>query len=109
MITLVQDNIQAIQDVCRKHHVKYLYLFGSSAGSIFTKDSDIDFLYEIDIDNFKGWDTGTYDYTDNLDDLETELRGLLKRKIDLIPYNNIHNKYFKESVDLHKQLVYGSK
>ena len=88
--------------------MKVLYLFGSAVNDhAFTPKSDIDFLYEIDTVSFKKWDTGTYDYIDNLNDLEADLRRLLSRKVDLIPYQNIHNKYFKESVDHSRQLVYG--
>ena len=70
MVALIQNNIDAIRDACKKHHVKSLYLFGSAnSGQAFDQQSDIDFLYEIDIDDFKNWDTGNYDYIDNLDGL----------------------------------------
>jgi len=107
MVTLIKKNLEAIKDVCIKHHVLSLYLFGSATNKqVFNRASDIDFLYEIDIENFKNWDTGDYDYLDNLDDLESNLNTLLGRKIDLVPYKNIHNKYFKESVDNSRQLIY---
>ena len=90
-----------------KHHVRSLYVFGSAVNEKrFSKDSDIDFLYEIDTEKFRNWDTGEYDYIDNLGDLEINLNKLLSRKIDLIPYKNIHNKYFKEVVDHYRQLIY---
>ena len=109
MIELVRNNIAAIGDVCKEHYVRSLYLFGSAvSGQEFNVDSDIDFLYEIDVENFKGWDTGEYDYIDNLNDLEIRLNGLLERNIDLIPYRNIHNRFFKETVDSVKQLIYES-
>ena len=108
MIPLIKNNIPAIQELCKKHHVRSLYVFGSAVNeSGFTQKSDIDFLYEIDTVNFRSWDTDNYDYIDNLLDLETDLNKLLSRKIDLIPYRNIHNRYFKESVDRNRQLVYG--
>ena len=65
-------------------------------------------MYEIDTDNFKQWDTGSYDYIDNLSDLESDLNKLLVRKIDLIPYRGIHNSYFKQAVDNNRQLVYAN-
>ena len=71
MVTLVKNNLQAIQMLCKKHHVRALYLFGSAVNeAIFKHQSDVDFLYEIDVDNFTNWDTGEYDYIDNLNDLE---------------------------------------
>jgi uncharacterized protein len=109
MIALIKDNMKAIQDACKKYHVRSLYLFGSAVyEQTFNQQSDIDFLYEIDTENFKNWDTGNYDYIDNLDDLETDLNKLLCRKIDLVPYKNIHNRFFKESVDNNRQLIYGN-
>jgi predicted nucleotidyltransferase len=109
MIPLIKNNIQSIQELCKRHHVSSLYLFGSAVNEqAFTQQSDIDFLYEIDTDNFKNWDTGDYDYIDNLADLEIKLNNLLSRKIDLVPYKNINNKYFKEIVDRSRQLVYAA-
>jgi uncharacterized protein len=109
MIALIQDNIKAIQDVCKKHHVTSLYLFGSAVDErIFHQQSDVDFLYEIDIDNYTSWATNSYDYIDNLNDLETSLNKLLARKVDLIPYKNIHNNYFKQSIDNSRQLIYAN-
>ncbi len=108
MIPLIQNNIPAIQALCKKHFVKALYLFGSAVNEkVFNEKSDVDFLYEIDTNNFNTWNAGNYDYIDNLNDLEMNLNRLLRRKIDLVPYNNIHNRYFKESVDCNRQLVYG--
>ena len=85
-----------------------LYVFGSVVTSNFSENSDIDFLYKIDIDNFPGWDTGEYDYTDNLLSFEKELSNLLGRKIDLVPDIHIPNKYFRMSIDKSKQMIYAA-
>lgn len=108
MVALIKDNMGPIRDACRKYHVKSLYVFGSALNEKdFGKQSDVDLLYDIDTDNFKNWATGEYDYIDNLNDLEADLSALLSRKIDLIPYRNIRNNYFKEVVDKSRQLIYG--
>ena len=107
MIALVENNLGTIRDLCKKHHVKSLYLFGSALNEqLFDQKSDIDFLYDIDTVSFDNWDTGNYDYIDNLNDLEMELQKLLSRRIDLVPNNNIHNRFFREYVDRNRQLVY---
>jgi predicted nucleotidyltransferase len=101
--------MKAIQDACKKHHVKSLYVFGSAVDErSFHQQSDIDLLYEIDTDNFENWATGSYDYIDNLNDLEADLNKLLSRKIDMIPYQNIHNRFFKQNVDNSRQLLYAN-
>jgi uncharacterized protein len=108
MVALVKDNMNAIRDVCKKHHVHALYLFGSAVNDQeFSTTSDIDFLYEIDLKDFKDWDKGDYEYIDNLNDLESALVTILKRPVDLVPYKNIRNRYFKKSVDSNSQLIYG--
>ncbi len=48
MIPLIQNNITAIQDACKKYHVKSLYLVGSAMDvGRFTNESDVDFLYRF--------------------------------------------------------------
>jgi predicted nucleotidyltransferase len=107
MITLIKDNLDNIKELCKRHHVKFFYVFGSAVNQdLFNQNSDIDFLYEIDIEKFKKWDVGDYDYIDNLDDLEADLNTLLLRKIDLVPYENIQNRFFKQSVDNTRELLY---
>ncbi len=105
MIELIKNNIETIQDVCKKHQVISLYLFGSAVDeSKFTQQSDIDFLYEIETENFNN--INNYDYIDNLNDLENSLNSLLSRKIDLVPYKYIHNHIFKKNVDKSSVLIY---
>ncbi len=105
MIELIKNNIETIQDVCKKHQVISLYLFGSAVDeSKFTQQSDIDFLYEIETENFNN--INNYDYIDNLNDLENSLNSLLSRKIDLVPYKYIHNRIFKQNVDKSSVLIY---
>ncbi len=110
MVALIKENIDGIRAVCKQHHVKSLYLFGSAASeSNFSSQSDVDFLYEIDLNGFQGWDNGRYDYIDNLNDLEIGLGKLLSRKIDLISRGSIHNRFFREAVNATSQLIYGSR
>ncbi len=109
MVDIVKNNLDKIQAACKSHHVKELYLFGSASRETdFNQQSDIDFLYSIDIENFTGWDTDKYDYIDNIIDLEKALTNLLKRKIDLIPDMIISNKYLKKSIEESKQMLYAA-
>ncbi len=108
MNKLILDNIEPIKSVCKKHFVKSLYVFGSAATNTMKESSDIDFLYEIDLDNFKGWDNGEYDYVKNLADIQEELQNILGRKIDLIKNKYFQNKYFRSSIEQSKTMIYGS-
>ena len=109
MVDLVKNNLESIKEACKKHKVKTLYLFGSAANEkAFDAESDVDFLYKIDLDNFKDWDKGDYNYTDNLFDFEVALKNILQRKIDLMPDMEIRNKYLKESIEESKQIIYAA-
>jgi predicted nucleotidyltransferase len=108
MNKIIEDNKTAIIELCKQHFIKSLYAFGSVVQNTFTNRSDIDFLYEVDIENFKGWATGKYDYTDNLLSFEKALHHLLERKIDLVPNISIRNKYLKQSIENTKYKIYAA-
>lgn len=109
MNTLFEDNKEKIIALCKSHFVKELSTFGSINTDKFNSESDIDFLYIIDIEKFDNWATGSYDYTDNLLSLESSLRNLLNRKIDLMPAGVInHNKYMKKTIEQSKKLIYAA-
>jgi predicted nucleotidyltransferase len=89
--------------------VKELYAFGSVVRDDFAKNSDVDLLYNFDYTGFdftahpKEWLFSPYD---EFFELKFSIEKLLKRKVDLISYKDIRNKYFKEIVDEEKILLY---
>ena len=104
MIALIKNNMAAIQNVCKKHHVKSLYLVGSAAKDAqFNLTSDIDFLYR-----FNKKDIKEMEYADNYFDMLFELQDLLNRKVDLVAEEKMWNPYFIESINNGKQLIYES-
>ena len=104
MVTLVKDNIAAIRDLCKKHHVRTLYLVGSAAKEQrFTEKSDVDFLYR-----FKKEEIEEMQYADNYFDFLFELEDVLKRKVDLVAEEKMKNPYFIESINKDKQIIYES-
>jgi predicted nucleotidyltransferase len=104
MVTLIEQNIGSIQDVCKKHHVKSLYLIGSATGATdFSAESDVDFLYR-----FNKSEIAEMDYADNYFSLLFSLQELLKRKIDLVPEEKLHNPYFIQSINRNKLKLYES-
>jgi predicted nucleotidyltransferase len=104
---IIENNKEKINEICKRHYVKNLYVFGS-INENFTERSDIDFLYAIDLEKFKDWATGNYDYVENIISLEMELKKLFHRNIDLIPDLEIRNKYLKQSIEETKQLIYAA-
>jgi hypothetical protein len=99
-MSIVEANIETIRDLCRKHNVKRLFVFGSVLTNRFNKSSDIDFIVD-----FSGVDL--YDYADNYFDLKSSLEQLLNRNVDLLEEQAISNPFLRQSIDSSKQLVYG--
>lgn len=106
MHTLIEENKKELTELCKQHYIKNLYVFGSITKAGFNDKSDIDFLYEIDLANFKDWATGAYDYTDNILSFELGLKKLFNREIDLVPDIYIQNRFLKKSIEQTKRIVY---
>lgn len=99
---LIEINIQRIIDLCRKHKVKSLAVFGSILTDRFDEESDVDLLVD-----FEQVDHDTFDYVGNYFDLRDGLERLLDRTVDLIEYGNNLNPIFKASIDKKKVMIYG--
>ncbi|MCM1071264.1 MAG: nucleotidyltransferase domain-containing protein [[Clostridium] fimetarium] len=99
---LIEINLQRIIDLCRKHKVKTLAVFGSILTDRFNDNSDVDLLVD-----FEPIDHDTFDYVSNYFDLRDSLERLLNRTVDLIEYGSNLNPMFKASVDKKKQIIYG--
>ncbi len=99
---LIELNLQRIIDLCRKHKVKTLAVFGSILTDKFNEDSDVDLLVD-----FEPVDHNSFDYVGNYFEFRDALECLLNRTVDLIEYGNNLNPIFKALVDNKKQLIYG--
>ncbi|MEZ3590328.1 MAG: nucleotidyltransferase domain-containing protein [Muribaculaceae bacterium] len=99
---LIELNLQRIIDLCRKHRVKTLSVFGSILTDRFNDDSDIDLLVNFDTTDHEKWD-----YVTNYFDLQESLENLLGHKVDLVVEKGLKNKYFIQNVNRTKQLIYG--
>lgn len=69
--------VEAIAQVCRRHHVRELALFGSVLRTDFRSDSDVDALVEFEPTTPVGFMA--------LARLQRELSELLHRRVDLVP------------------------
>lgn len=97
---LIEKNIPKIIDLCKKHKVHKLFVFGSILTNRFNDNSDIDLV----VDFKKG---EIIDYFENFFDLKYSLEDLLGRKIYLLEEQTIKNPYLKKNVDATKTLIYG--
>lgn len=99
---LIQLNLERIFDLCRKHRVKTLAVFGSILTDRFNDDSDVDMLVNFDTTDHEKWD-----YVGNYFNLQESLESILGRKVDLVVEKGLKNKYFIVNVNRTKQLIYG--
>lgn len=99
----ILHNNNLLPAVFSKYGVLRAYTFGSVNTSDFNMDSDIDFIIEFDSS------LDVLSKGENWWNLYYELKEILKRDIDLITPESITNRYFRESVEENKQLIYEKK
>ena len=93
-----------IVELCRKHQVLELSLFGSLLGADFGPDSDIDFLVVFQGDDYGPW-------MEKLRRLEEDLTGLLGREVEVVPKESVvqsKNWIRRNHILRTAQVIYGS-
>ena len=100
-MNLIQKHQSEIRELCKKHTVRSLYVFGSTLQNNFSPDSDVDLLVEFD------WAVNC-NFSDCYWKLKTDLESLLNRKVDLVCDSAIRNPIFRREVDAHKEFVYAA-
>jgi uncharacterized protein len=102
MIPELTEHLAALEELCRRHKVRRLELFGSTAvGRDRAGESDLDFLVEFNL-------LSPGSYADTYFGLLEGLQQLFGRSVDLVVASAIRNPYFRDSVDRTKTLVYAS-
>ena len=102
MIPLIADHTEAIADLCRKHQVQRLDLFGSAASGDFDPESsDLDFLVTF-LPEAKATYVGVYHR------LYTDLCELFDQPVDLVIQTDFRNPYFREALEESRTPVYVS-
>ena len=96
------DNyLNQIKVLCKKHKVRNLFVFGSVLTENFTNNSDIDLIIDININD-------PIEYAENYFNFKFTLEDLLNRKIDLLEQKALKNKYFIENIDKTKKVIYAA-
>ena len=102
MISLVAENQDAIKQLCIRHNVRRLELFGSAVEDSFEHSAnDIDLLVEFDA-------LSPVEHANAFFDFQAELQKILGLPVDLIERTPIRNPYFLESIDRKKVVLYAS-
>jgi predicted nucleotidyltransferase len=97
---LVQERLGQLRELCARHRVRRLELFGSATSSRFDPArSDLDFLVEFE-------ELGDEGYFDAYFGLLEGLQGLFDRRVDLVMRGAVRNPYFLESIEPSRTLLY---
>jgi len=100
MHPVVETRRAELADVCRRHGVRRLELFGSAARGDFDEGkSDLDFLVEL---------AGNAQSSplDEYFDLKDALEALFNRPVDLLSGKSVRNPYIRASIDKDRITVY---
>jgi len=102
MIRLLSERRDAIAELCRRHRVRRLEVFGSAASGSFDPDtSDLDFLVEF-------LPLGPGERADAYFGLLENLRDLLGRPVDLVMTRAIRNPYFRQAIERTREVLYAA-
>lgn len=96
--SLVIDQV-TLAHFCRSHHIRQLSLFGSQLKGTASPDSDVDLLVEFEPDHVPT--------LFGMVAMETELSGLLQRKVDLRTAEDL-SRYFRDEVIRTAQVQYAA-
>ncbi len=99
MNKIITENIEKINEYCKRYNVKELYAIGSVVNDNFKDDSDIDLLIKFD-------ELSIEEYTDNYFILHNLFQDIFKRKVDLVTDKSLNNPYFIKSIDRTKKILY---
>jgi predicted nucleotidyltransferase len=98
-VELINQNINTIRSLCRKHNVAQLFVFGSVLDDSFDSSSDIDFIVDFN-------DISLEQYADNYFNLKNALEDLFQRNVDLLEDQAIKNPFLRSSIDSTKKIIY---
>jgi predicted nucleotidyltransferase len=102
MTHVLEGHRQELIELCRKHKVRRLEVFGSATGSDFDEESsDIDLLLEFD-------DMPHADRADAYLGFLTAVEALLQRRIALVEVGAVRNPYLLRGIEKSRELVYAA-
>jgi predicted nucleotidyltransferase len=102
MLEMLQQRRQSLVELCRRHDVRRLDVFGSAVrGDFDPGHSDLDFVVEFN--NFT-----IHNAADRYFDFLSDLEALFGRRIDLLSDAAIRNPFLRKSVDAERVNLYAA-
>ena len=103
MLAVIEERLEGIKALCREYGVARLEVFGSATGDAFDPEqSDVDFLIEYRTETDLGPWMGRYF------ELRERLEALLGRPVDLVMTGALRNRYFIQSVNQSRRVLYAA-
>jgi predicted nucleotidyltransferase len=100
MHPIIQDKLETLKELCAKHRVERLDIFGSAAREDFNPElSDLDFLVEFE-------EMSPVEHADAFFGLLGDLERTFQRRIDLLEREPIENPYLLESIERSRRVLY---
>jgi predicted nucleotidyltransferase len=99
-MNLTEQNRRSLQALCENHNIKSLSVFGSVLRTDFNKNSDIDFLVDID-------DADPLSYADHYFDFKFAVEQLFGRSIDMLEERGLQNPLLRQQINATKVQIYG--
>lgn len=103
-MNIIELHKTALINLCKQHHVKRLYVFGSAIRKDFREDSDVDFSVLFDRSILKDPSDFGENYLDFILNLEKEF----ERGVDVINEEKLKNPYFASVLNKTKELFYAA-
>lgn len=91
---------QALAELCKRHKIKELSLFGSALRDDFRPDSDVDLLLVFE----EGHRPGIDEYLEMLDDFEA----FFGREVDLVHLKYLRNPFLRHEVLKTRKVIHAA-
>src|SRR3990167_7631089 len=102
MHAIVREKAGDLAEICKKHGVRRLALFGSAASDSFDPaSSDLDFLVEFQ-------PLSPAQHADHYFGLQEDLERLFGVPVELVEPGPIRNPYFRQAIEETQVLVYAA-
>ena len=103
MVSLVESKREALADLCRRHGVRRLELFGSAATDAFDpRRSDLGFVVEfLPQQDLGPWLRHYFDF-------QAQLEQLYGRSVDLVMADAMRNPHFRRELERTRTLLYAA-
>ncbi len=102
MIAAIEEHRAELAELCRRHHVLRLALFGSATRDDFDPQrSDLDFLVD-----FESLTPG--EHADSYFGLLEDLESLFDRRVDLVESSTLRNPYRRQEIEATQVLLHAA-